>query len=314
MSITPGFKSKRKLLRVALKRAGDIKGVDYIAEGADVKAILCKNLNVNPWQTEQISRDLDDGLSGGQPVIHTGDKMTITGSIEMAGSGTANVPTEYAPLLELSGYQQTVNANNVSYARILNAADEIDGTLYFHWEGMHHIMLGAKATLTRKGKVGELSYLDFECMGIYGGTVESTIPAADFTDYMQPVPFSMANTEFSFDGQLLNMIEYEMSMGNVIEYDEGTEIKQMFIDDWSAEGKYIVEAPSHSTFDPFAIARSGAFVPASFTHGVTPGNIFTDSSTGVQILGIEPGEYKGKLTWEISVKEVRDNDGILTTL
>lgn len=314
MSITPGIKHTRKLMRIALKRPEDAKGSNYILNGATTKPIMCKGLSVNPWQPEQISRDLDDSLSGGQPVIHTGEKITITGSVEMAGSGTPNVPVEYAALFEIAGYKQTINASNVTYTRIKNTSDEIDGTIYFDWDGIRHHMRSAKATLTRRGKVGEICYLDFECVGVYGGTFPSTMPFnTDFSGYSMPVPFNKANTTFTIDDLALNAIEYEMSMGNQLEYDEGTEVEQIFIANWSAEGKVIVEAPEHGTFDPFGIAQSNVTVPTNFIHGGDDGNIFDDKSTGVQILGVEPGEYKGKLTWEISFREIRGNDGVLKT-
>ena len=81
MSITPGYKDKRKFIMMALKRPEDTKGTDYIANGATPVAILTTGLTVDPYQSEQITRDLDDGNSGGQPVIQTGEKITITAPV-----------------------------------------------------------------------------------------------------------------------------------------------------------------------------------------------------------------------------------------
>lgn len=73
MSITPGFKEKKKFILLALRRDSDTSGTDYIAAGATPKAILTTGLSVKPLETEQVSRDLDDGRNGGQPVIHTSE-------------------------------------------------------------------------------------------------------------------------------------------------------------------------------------------------------------------------------------------------
>lgn len=314
MSITPGYKAKRVFMQVALKRVADTKGEDYIAAGATAVAMLTKGLKVEPWVTEQISRDLDDGLNGGQQVIHTGEMIKISGSVELAGSGTANTPVAYAPIIEMSGYDVNIaTATEVSHNRILVASNEADGTIYFHWEGMYHILLAGKSTNTVSGKIGELAYLNFEAQGIYGGTVAGAIPTATFAAFTMPVPMSFENTSFSLDGDAYNMIEYEMAQNNAIEYDEGTELKQVFINDWAEEGKVIIEAPTLGTFDPFAVARTNTLVPIEFVHGLPAGNIVKQASPKAQILSIAPGEYKGKQTWELSLRVIRGNDTVLTT-
>lgn len=315
MSITPGYKAKRKFMQVALKRVADTKGADYIAAGATAVGIQTKGLGTDPWITEQISRDLDDGRNGGQQVIHVGDMIKINGAIELAGSGAANTPVAYAPIIEMSGHDvKTTVATEVSYNRILTAANETDGTIYFFWEGMYHVLLAGKCSNTISAKIGDLGYLNFEAQGIYGGTLEGAIPASDFSAFVLPIPISQANTSFSLDGDVYNMIEYEMAQNNAIEYDEGTELKQIFINDWAEEGKVIIEAPTLGTFDPFAIARANALVPFEFIHGTVSGNIVKQASTGAQILTVKPGEYKGKQTWELGLRVVRGNDSVLTTL
>lgn len=315
MSITPGYKHKRKFMQIALKRVADTKGADYIAAGATASAMQTKGIGVEPWITEQISRDIDDGKNGAQPIIHFGDMIKISGAVELAGSGAANTPVAYAPLIEMSGYDvDLTTVTEVCHKRILVAANEIDGTMYFHWEGMYHILLAGKCSTTVSAKIGELPYLNFEAQGIYGGTVDGAIPAGDFSAFVMPVPVSKANTSFSLDGDVYNMIEFEMAQNNAIEYDEGTELKQIFINDWAEEGKVIIEAPTLGTFDPFAVAQSNLAIPFEMIHGTTAGNIVKQSSTGVQIMSVAPGEYKGKKTWELGLRVIRGNDSVLTTL
>ncbi|WP_416305214.1 hypothetical protein [Neptunicella sp. SCSIO 80796] len=315
MSITPGYKFKRKFIAIAIKRAEDDKGIDYIAAGATALAMLTKGVACDPWQTEQVSRELDNGTNGAKPVIHTGDKISVTGAVEMAGAGSVNTPVAYAPLLQMSGYDiKTDVATEVSHNRILNAANELDGTIYFYWEGMYHILLAGKCTLTTAGKIGELGYLNFEAKGIYGGTLAGAIPTdADFGAFVQPVEWSKANTTFVLDGQNLNMVEFESALNNAIEHDEGTEQNQIFINDWNEEGKFIIEAPALGTFDPFAIAKAGTLLPYSLTHGTVTGNIFKQASSGIQLMNPVPAEYKGKQAWDIPFKVIGGHETIITT-
>ena len=300
---------------LALKREADIQGTDYIAAGATPQAILTSGLTVKPLETEQISRDLDDGLNGGQPVIHINEMISISAPFELAGSGTPDTPAAWAGLLQLSAKTSDVanDSSKVTHSRIQNASLEVDGTVYFYWEGMYHILLAGKASMSFAGKTGELFKGTAEIKGIYGGTLAGTPPTPDFSAFEKPLPFSSANTTFTFDSQALNLYEYELSGNEKIEYDEGTEKKQIFIEDWNEEGKWLIEAPELGTFDPFAILLAGTILPYELTHGTTPGAIFAQSSTGVQLLTIEPGEYKGKKCWSVSYRVIRGHDSVTET-
>lgn len=313
MSITPGYKDRRKFIMMALKRPEDTKGTDYIANGATPLAMLTTGLAVNPYESEQVTRDLDDGLSGGQPVIQTGEKISVTAPVEWAGSGTATTPAAWSALVQLAARDETVNASDVTHSRILNATNELDGTVYFYWQGMWHILLAGKASLSLSGKMGEVPKITAEIQGIYGDTVEGTPPTPVFTAFQKPLPFSQANTTFTLDGQALNLYEYELADNNSIEHDEGTEVNQVYIDDWSEEGKFIIESPALSTFDPFALIKAATVLPFEITHGVAAGATVKQSSAGVQLLSIQSSPQKGKQCWDITYRVIRGNDSVLTT-
>lgn len=314
MSITPGFKEKKKFILLALRRDTDIAGTDYIAAGATPKAILTTGLSVKPLETEQVSRDLDDGRNGGQPVIHTSEMISITAPFELAGSGTASSPAAWSSLIQLSGKDENTEvATEVSHNRIQNASEELDGTIYFYWEGMYHILLAGKASISYAGKINERLMGTAEIKGVYGGTLEGTPPEPDFSEFSDPLPMSNTNTTFTLDGQALNLYEYELNGNEDVQYDEGTERKQIFINDWNEEGKWIIETPTLSTFDPFAIQLSGVIIPFELTHGANEGQVVAQKSTGVQILTVSPAEVKGKQAWDISYRVIRGNDSQLVT-
>lgn len=314
MSITPGFRDKKKFILLALKRPEDTAGTDYIANGAPVIAILTSGLSVQPHVSDQVTRDLDDGLNGGQPAIQVNEMIKISAPFELAGSGTATSPTAWSALMQIAGRDEDQSSGvDIRHNRILNASDEIDATIYFHWEGMYHIALACKASLSRSGKIGERFMGTVEITAVYGDTLEGAPPAADFSGWKEPLPFSMENTAFTLDGQALNLYEYELADNAKVEYDEGTEVKRIYIDDWSEEGKVKIETPDLSTFDPFALKRAGTIVPYSLTHGVNAGQIVNEASTGIQILDVSTAEYKGKQCWEMMFRVIRGNDSVMTT-
>ncbi len=314
MSITPGFRHDKKFVLMALRRDGDIKGTDYIAAGAQPLAILTKGLAVDPYQSEQITRDLDTGEQGGEKVIHAGEMMTLTIPVEMAGAGDASSAAAWSSILQTAMRDENTDVpNEVTHGRILNASQEQDGVFYFYWEGMYHILLAGKSSLTVSGKINELGYLTFEVKGIYGDTVEGNPPQPDFSGFQDPLPLSHTHTTFTLDSQALNLYEYELADNHNVEHDEGTEQNQVFIDSWSEEGKFIIESPALSTFDPFALMRSSTLVPFNFTHGNASGQVFEQASTGVQILTVKPAAIKGKQAWDCGFRVIKGHHSTIKT-
>lgn len=313
MSISPGYRFKRKLLRLAVQPNGQPRGVDHIANGAVPLAMQTKGLTVTPYESETVTRDLDDGLNGHQPVIHVNEMMSLSGGIEITASSEAATPVPWAGFFEMAGYGINVD-ESVSYSRILNASDEKDGTLYFNWDGIEHRLIGARVNLTYTGKINELLYFNFEAKGLYGGTVEQVRPTADFSAFLQPLPMNNANDTLLIDGQALNCFGVEENLGNTIERDEGTESLAMFIDDWATEGKFMIEAATLSTFDPFAIVRSNAIIPYQFIHGPQGGRQFIAESSGIQLMPPTPAEYKGKLAWDLPYRVIRGHETVFRSV
>jgi hypothetical protein len=315
MSITPGFRANRKFILIALRRDEDEPSADYIANGATPLAMQTKGLTVEPLITEQITRDIDDGQTGGEHVINVGAMIKIGGMIELAGSGAAGTPVPYHPVIEMAGFSNdTATAGEVNHTRILEALEEQDGCVYFHWQGEYHILLGGKSTLTIKGKVNELPYVEYELMGIYGGTIEGAAPQADFGLFQLPAEFGQARTTVMIGGQKLNAISFESSLNNTIEYTRGTELEEMYIDKWDEKGKIEIEKPALSTFDPFALKLENVLTSYNFTHGTEAGSIIEmTSSSGFQILDVAHGSYKGKSTYILDFGVIKGHDSRIRT-
>lgn len=313
MSISPGYRFKRKLLRLAVQPNGQPRGVDHIANGATPIAMQTKGLTVTPYESETVTRDLDDGLNGHQPVIHVNEMMTISGSVEVTAAALATQPVPYSAIFEMAGYAVNVD-DDVSYTRILDASSEKDGTLYFNWDGIEHRLIGARMNLTFAGKINELMYFNFEAKGLYGGTIEQVRPTANFSAFLQPLPMNNVNNTLTLDGQALNCFSFEENLGNTIERDEGTESLAMFIDDWATEGTFMIEAATLGTFDPFAIVRSNAIIPYEFAHGPSGGRQFIAQSTGIQLMPPSPAEYKGKLAWDLPYRVIRGHETVFRSV
>lgn len=302
------FKFKRKVLCVALKRAEDDKGIDYIAAGATALAMLTKNGQVEITD-ETIERELDGLTLGHDPAMLVGAQFKFTGSIEIQGSGTATTAVAYSALLQAAGRDEdtTTVATEVSY-NVIEDNTELDATAYFEIDGHLYSGLGCRATFKTSIKVGELPYLDFELTGVFGDLIDGNVPNSIFTAFKKPIKVSKTNTSFTLDGTARALVEYECNQGNSLELLETTESESVEITDIKSDGKFVVEAPALSEFDPNAMAESEVQVPYAITHGIAAGSIYQEEAELIQILRPKAVELKGGIRgWEIPFRIIGTN-------
>ena len=302
------FKFKRKVLCLALKREEDDAGIDYIAAGATAPAMLTKNGQVE-INDETLERELDGETLGHDPAMIVGAQFKFTGSIEIQGSGTATTAVAYSPLLQMAGRDEdkTTVATEVSYNSITDNT-EIDGTCYFEIDGHLYSGLGCRATFKTTIKMGELPYLDFEVTGVFGDLIDGSVPNSVFTAFKKPTKVSKANTSFTLDGSQIALVEYELTQGNTLELLETTETESVEITDIKSDGKFVVESPALSDFDPNAIAEAETLIPYSITHGTVAGSIYQEEAAQIQLLRPKAVELKGGLRgWEIPFRVIGTN-------
>jgi len=300
-------KIRNKYLVLALRRVGtDNYADDYIAAGATPQVLQTSGVKITPLDGEEIDRDLDDGGTGNSLVMMVGDKVKITGKVEISGSGTNNLPTKYAALHQICGRVEAINgAIDVGYARVTDGS-ELDACVYFYMDGALHKAFGVRGKRKATYKTGEIPYYEFELLGIYGGIVSGAFSTPDFTGYQKPVKVGKTYTSFTLDGSVRKLIEIELDDGNEVNLEEYVGYEEVLIGDFKPTGKMVIEAPDLSVFDPFAIARSEAIMPFVLTHGTAAGFIVKESSTSIQLGRPEYGDRNGTLTYEMPFRLIED--------
>jgi hypothetical protein len=279
--------------RLILVETESTYGTDPTPDGAD--AVLVRDLNITPQQSDTVSRDLIRPYLGASEILLANTRVECTFSVELAGSGTAGTAPQYGKALQACGLSETVvAATSVTYAPVSSNFDSV--TIHYNIDGVRHKVTGARGTFTLNANVGEIPTIDFTFTGIYNAPDDSALPTATYANQATPLIFKNGNTDtfslLSYSGCLQSV---NMDLGNSIVYREliGCD-KEVLITDRSASGTVVVEAPTIAQKDYFAAALTdGTLGNLTFQHGTAAGNIVDFSSTRVDIGDVSYSDQDG---------------------
>ena len=268
-------------------------GTDPTPTGTE--AVLVRDLNITPQQSDTVSRDLIRPYLGASEILLANTRVECTFSVELAGSGTAGTAPQYGKALQACGLSETiVAATSVTYAPVSSSFDSV--TIHYNIDGVRHKVTGARGTFTLNANVGEIPTIDFTFTGIYNAPDDSALPTATYANQATPLIFKNGNTDtfslLSYSGCLQSV---SMDLGNTIVYREliGCD-KEVLITDRSANGTVVVEAPTIAQKDYFAAALTDATLGnLTFQHGTAAGNIVDFSSTRVDIGDVSYSDQDG---------------------
>ena len=279
--------------RLILVETESTYGTDPTPDGAD--AVLVRDLNITPQQSDTVSRDLIRPYLGASEILLANTRVECTFSVELAGSGTAGTAPQYGKALQACGLSETVvAATSVTYAPVSSNFDSV--TIHYNIDGVRHKVTGARGTFTLNANVGEIPTIDFTFTGIYNAPDDSALPTATYANQATPLIFKNGNTDtfslLSYSGCLQSV---SMDLGNSIVYREliGCD-KEVLITDRSTSGTVVVEAPAIAQKDYFAAALTdGTLGNLTFQHGTAAGNIVDFSSTRVDIGDVSYSDQDG---------------------
>ena len=279
--------------RLILVETESTYATDPTPDGAD--AVLVRDLNITPQQSDTVSRDLIRPYLGASEILLANTRVECTFSVELAGSGTAGTAPQYGKALQACGLSETVvAATSVTYAPVSSNFDSV--TIHYNIDGVRHKVTGARGTFTLNASVGEIPTIDFTFTGIYNAPDDSALPTATYANQATPLIFKNGNTDtfslLSYSGCLQSV---SMDLGNSIVYREliGCD-KEVLITDRSANGTVVVEAPTIAQKDYFAAALTdGTLGNLTFQHGTAAGNIVDFSSTRVDIGDVSYSDQDG---------------------
>lgn len=279
--------------RLILLESEGTYGTDPTPTGAD--AVLVRDLNIVPLQSDVVSRDLVRPYLGASEQLLANTRVECTFSVELAGSGTAGTAPRYGKALLACGMSETIVATtSVTYAPV--SASFGSCTIYYNIDGVLHKVTGARGTFTINGAVGEIPTIDFTFTGIYNTPTDTALPAVTYGDQATPVVFKNGNTTgfelLSYAGCLQSV---SFDVGNTLVYRELVGCtKEVLLTDRASTGSVVLEAVSMATKNYFTAALSdGTLGNLLFQHGQTAGNIIDFVSTRVDIGDVSYSDQDG---------------------
>jgi hypothetical protein len=261
--------------RLILAKTETTEGTDSVPTGT-TNAVLVRNLDIVPMQSDVVSRDLIRPYLGNYEQLLANTRVEVTFEVELAGSGAAGTAPNYGALLKACGLSETVVATtSVTYAPVSSSFSSC--TIYMHNDGIKHVVTGARGTFEMNCQVGAIPTLKFTMTGVYNAPTDTALPSATYTNQATPLIFKNGNTSsfsiYSYSGILQS---FDFQMANSVLYRElvgGT--KQVLITDRKPSGTAMIEAPTIATKDFFSIGTGTTTGAVSFLHGTTAGNKVT---------------------------------------
>lgn len=248
-------------------------------------AVLVRDLNITPQQSDVVSRDLIRPYLGASEQLLANTRVECTFSVELAGSGAAGTAPRYGKALKACGLSETVvSSTSVTYAPVSSSFDSV--TIHYNIDGVRHKVTGARGTFTLNASVSEIPTIDFTFTGIYNAPDDSVLPSITYGDQANPLIFKNGNsTSFQLLSYAGALSSVSVDMGNEIIYREligGT--KESLLTNRSVNGSVTLEAVLMATKDYFAAALVDTSLGnLQFTHGTAAGNIVQFTSTRVDI-------------------------------
>lgn len=257
--------------RLILAKAETTYGTDSTPAGAD--AVLVRNLEITPVESDIVSRDLVRPYLGNSPQLLAQTRVGITFQVELAGSGAAGTAPRFGALLKACGMSETIVATtSVTYAPVSTSFSS--ATIYFNNDGVLHKATGCRGTFSMNCEVGQIPTIDFTMTGIYNAPTDTAAPTVTYSNQASPVIFKAGNTSgFSLLGYSGCLMSTTFDMANEIVYRELVGCsKQVLLTNRAPSGTAVIEAPTIAAKDFFAIAQNDTTGSLTFTHGTAAGN------------------------------------------
>ncbi|MCA0303478.1 MAG: hypothetical protein LCH95_13835 [Proteobacteria bacterium] len=280
-----GIRFERK---VVLAKIETTYGTDPTPTGA-ANAVLLRGVDIDIAQGERLPRDvLRTGL-GQLGTLLFGRRVTLTATVDLAGSGAAGTAPAWGPLMRACALAETVTAGTrVDYTPVDQGFESV--AIYFNLEGSRTILLGCRGSAKLMLPKGKLPQIQFSLTGLWVSDTSVAYPSQTLTAWKDPLPVSKANTPtFTIDGQAVQGSNVELDGGLQVGYRELINLREIVVEDRLPTFSATIEELPLATKNFFAL-MSGANVALALTHGTVAGNIIQLASSTLQVQDVKRAE------------------------
>lgn len=309
------FRAKTLLAKIEA-----VYGTGSTLTGAE--AMLTKNLSIEPYGGNTISRDTDRASLGNTEQINTNPFVSISFDIELAGAKVAGDAPGYGCLLRAAGFSETIDAGtDVVYQPVSSGYESVTlAYLQKNDAGTNqlHQVVGARGSASFSLAKEGIPTISFKFIGFYQRPTDVAAITADHSAFADPLPISNAQTSLTIGAYspIAESISFDMASDvkarNVINQNE------VIVTDRKPTGSTSVQAPDVTTKNFFAEVEShdGITLQAlQLVHGTTAGNIVQIDAPKVQLTTISFQDGDGELHYNLGlslVPNAGDDEFILT--
>ena len=270
---------------------------------AAADAIIGKNVSFTPLEAGEIDRGLLLPYMGNQGVILTGKHSKLEFDIEIAGAGAAGTAPKWASLMKACGYAETLQAATSATYSIVES-NVSSSTIYFEVDGVRHVMLGCRGTMSMNIVPKEIPSFRFSMTGLLGTITDQALTPVTMTGWQTPVDASLANTTMSLHGWASVAESLSIDLGNTVTPRFLIGSESVIISDRKVTGQAVVEATSLATINWFQIALARTRGALTLAHGKTAGNIVEITAPAVEVGKISQGQTDGILNYTLPLNFV----------
>lgn len=267
-----------------------VAGTDALPVVAD-DSILAFNVSITIEADEQ-ARSPDKGYYSADEKTYTNKRVSLSFDIEMAGSGTVDVPPAIAPVLLMCQLAETINAaTSVVYAPVSGSTET--ATIYMEIDDVLYKVLGAKGSLSVDPAIKSYNKASVTATGLYLTPVDTDVGTPVFTDFNEPLECSEANSELLVNAVAVDGVSFSYDLGQDNQIRESTETKQIANLNRQGSGEITCWMNDLSAFNPYTLYDAHTKVPIKWTTGLVAGSIIEYDLAAALLGSPQPTDLEG---------------------
>lgn len=268
-------------------------------------AILVRNLDLTPQETDFADRDLIRSYFGNSEQLPGSVRGMLSFEVEMSGAGAAGTAPAYGPLLRACAMSETISAGvSVTYAPISSAIESV--TIYFNVDGVFHKFLGNRGSVVMAWSIKNVPVYRFNFTGVYVAVADAAAPTPTYTGFTKPLVVSNVNTTpFTLHSFSAVASDITLDIGNQVVHRSligGAE--SVLITDRKATGSATIEMTTVAAKNWFLITSAATIGGIDITQGITAGNKVQVTSSGVQLTNPRYADQDGVQMLQLDLRFV----------
>lgn len=233
-----------------------------------------------------VQRNRDRPNLGGTPRIQTGEFVSFSFNIPLAGAGAADTVPKYAELLELAAFDvaEVVATTHVEMDLIPSTATVKSGTFFFEHDGQQHKILGARCSTQWQLSPGGRPMIQVSGQGLFVSPTSVAGLTPDYTGWNDELPINDANVPtFTLHGETVVMSSFSVNQNGQLNYRNVVNGEEVVLSDWDFTGQVTFDAPAISAKDWFAVSKAGTRSTLQMVIGAAAGSIVQIDGAKVQM-------------------------------